>query len=148
MAATEEEIIEFLEHAGVKGMKWGQRRAQQKSLNKASRDKDKLARADRNAKFDKAIDRARARTKNPTFFKDTSKANLAVKKAKADYQANKAALGKREAKKIVAKARSKRLEDKIVAGFAKSGKETTRALLIGVGGLALMGAGRYAQRGY
>jgi hypothetical protein len=115
----------FLEHHGVKGMKWGQRRARNKQLNRASRANDRAANKVAIDKQRAKIDKARASLK-----KGTTKAG--VKKAKANYKANKAELGSREAKKIIRKAKQKHFETQQVANQIRDGKELAGAILIGV----------------
>jgi hypothetical protein len=113
----------YLEHYGKKGMKWGQRRQQNRALNKASRKKDV-------AKIDKEIDIARKRL-------DSGRARQDYLKAKAQYKTNKAELGSREARKILNKVKAKNYQDYNLSIQAKSGKETTKAVLAVVGLTAL-----------
>lgn len=127
----------YLEHYGKKGMRWGERHA----LNKASRAKDR-------AKLDKQIDRARARTTGTTrsarlgLTDSGSKSHLEFKKARAQYKVDKQKMGSREARKILNKAREKRMNDIQTSQFAKSGKETTLVVLgvAGVVGLSVLNA--------
>lgn len=117
-----------LEHYGKKGMKWGQRHA----ANKASRAKDRVA-------YDKSIDKARSRTTGTTRaarlgLSDTgSKSHTEFKKAKAQYKVDKQKMGSREARKILNKARTKRITDVNMSQQAKSGKETALVVLGAVG---------------
>lgn len=131
------EVDEFLAHFGVKGMKWGKRnssssseggtssRSELRSLNKASKAKD---RADR----DKGIDEARARYESGARDK--------YKAAKAQYQIDKATIGKREAAKAFNKVKDENLADYNAANQAKSGKETTMLVLSTVGAVVLYSA--------
>lgn len=117
---------DFIEHCGKKGMKWGQNRA----LNKTSRSTDRAAgkadRAKSNEKRNKDIDRARARF-------DSGKARSDFKKAKATYKQEKQVVGSREAKKALNKVKDKNIRDYNKSREAKSGKETTIAVLSTVG---------------
>lgn len=119
-----------LTHFGVPGMKWGHRKAaaptsgsqptktrqELRALNKASRKADVAAR-------DKSIDEARARV---------ASGNQAYKDAKAKYKADKMLVGRREAAKAFNKVKDQRAADIELSSQAKSGKETTRAVLIAV----------------
>lgn len=120
-----QEFEEYIEHFGKKGMKWGVRKqfsAKNRALNKASRKKDaekQLA----------EVTKARADTKSPTFWKNTSKSNLQLKKAKSQHNANKEKLGSREAAKILNKAREKRANTLSKSREAKNGKERATRML-------------------
>lgn len=129
-----QEVDAFLEHFGKKGMRWGVRTKRpgafatskhKHQLNKASRQKDA-------AKIDKTIDRARGRVAS-------GKTKAEFKKAKSEHAANKAKLGSREARKILNKARQKKYTDVTNSQAAKSGRETTVALLVTAGFLGLAG---------
>lgn len=137
----------YLEHVGVKGMHWGVRKAAtdgptNRQLNKASRAKDRIA-------SDKAIDKARARTEGTTraaklgLSDAGSKSHTDYKKARAQYKVDKQTMGSREARKVLAKARDKRMADIETSNLTKSGKETTIAVLgtIGLVGLAVLSSG-------
>lgn len=135
--ALDPEVEDFLAHFGVKGMKWGKRksssssdgesasRSELRSLNKASKAKDKAAR-------DKEIDEARSRYE--TGARDKYKA------AKAQYQIDKATIGKREAAKAFNKVKDENLADYNAANQAKSGKETAMLVLSTVGAVVLYSA--------
>lgn len=120
-------VDDFLAHYGVPGMKWGQRRAHAKemrSLDKASKKKDK---AERNDKIDAARER---------FRSGQAKADL--KNAKAEYKTQKNVVGKREAKKILNAVKEKNLADYETGAQWKSGKETATGLIAGATGLVLI----------
>lgn len=123
----------FLEHHGVKGMKWGVRKSKSelRDLNRASRQKDREAR-------DKAIDKARARVSS-----GKTKANF--KQAKQNYKHDKLEIGSREARKILNKARAKRTSDIETSQLAKSGKEKATALIAAGVSLATIVAMQAAQ---
>ena len=113
---------ELLVHFGVKGMKWGERRAHRqnmRSLNKASRARDKAA-------DDAAVDRARARVAS-------GKTHAHLKAAKVKFKADKNVIGRREAGKVLAKSREKANADIEKSNQLKSGKETTTAVLAIIG---------------
>lgn len=107
-----------------------------RELNRQSRAKDR-------AKMDKAIDKARSRTEGTTraarlgLSDSGSKSHQEYKQARAQYKIDKQKMGSREARKILEKAREKRMEDVATSQAAKSGKETTVAILGGVGLIAL-----------
>lgn len=125
------EYEDYLEHYGVKGMKWGQRRAQNRELNRASRtadrEKKKVETAAFNKERNKAVLKARGRA---------DKNKLDVAKAKLEYKSNKATMGSREAKKILNKVKEKRYDDKQLAKVSISGREmaTRMALDYVIGG--------------
>jgi hypothetical protein len=101
----------LLEHFGTKGMRWGTRtsRQQNRELNKASRNKDRQ-------KHLIAVEKARANVKS-------GKTKSEFLKAKSQHSANKIALGSREARKILNKARDKKYLEVNTAQTAKNGKE-------------------------
>lgn len=142
MAETAEE---FLAHHGVVGMKWGKHKAKSddgggsssggsekaaparrelKALDKASKKADI-------AKRDAEIDKAR------TNYDQNARKNYLD--AKAQYKIDKVTIGKREAAKAFNKVKDQNLADYNTGQLAKSGKETTAALLITVGAIALGG---------
>lgn len=140
-----------LAHFGVKGMHWGQRKAESsggsggggsaggvktrkelKGLDKASRKAD-------NEKRNSEIDTARQNIKsgaNRTKYLD----------AKAKYKADRLVVGKREAKKAFNQVKNENIADAQKAQEYKSGKETVGAILgtvaVGVAYAALKGAAR------
>lgn len=117
------DVEDFLEHYGVKGMKWGVRRDMRK-LNKASRAKDK-------AKRQSEIDAARKRL-------GSGKNKEALKKAKAQYKIDKYEIGSREARKLVDKHKEKIRSDYETSKQLKNGKEVALAMVIGQEGVALL----------
>lgn len=144
---------DFLDHAGVKGMKWGHRKAagpklgpdgkpqktrkELRALDKASigRDKEKLKKD--LAANDKEIATARAKVKsgeNAKMFAD----------AKAKYKIDKKVIGKREASKALEEVRTKTLATYAKSKEAKSGAEATAAALVTIG-VAAIGVGLAAK---
>ena len=114
---------EALAHFGIKGMHWGTRKAPSsaptnRQLNKASRAADRAAR-------DKEIDAARQR------FNTQSRAKFL--KAKAQFQEDKKTIGSRAARQKFNAVKQKNIDDAEIANMAKSGKETTKAVLATVG---------------
>jgi hypothetical protein len=117
---------EELEHAGVKGMHWGVRKNPEKAAQKAKlKELDKKSRARDNAVRDKEIDAARER------FANTSRDRYL--KAKAQYKIDKTTIGKREARKKLDAVLAQNQKDFDTANMAKSGHETTVAVLSTVG---------------
>lgn len=118
--------LDELVHFGVKGMRWGQRKApgqmSGRQLNRASRQADKAA---RNA----SIDAARQELAS-------GRPRQAIKDAKVQFKQNKRTLGRREAKKPLIEARQRALELDHLARQHKHGAETTLAVLGVVGGVA------------
>jgi hypothetical protein len=116
----------LLVHFGVKGMKWGERRAarqHQRSLNRASRQKDRQERND-------SIDAARARYASGAIARD-------YKAAKVEYKAQKHVIGRREAKKILHAKRDALQSEYERSQEIKSGRETTATILGAIGGVAI-----------
>ncbi len=130
-----QDVEDFLEHVGVKKWKWGTRRGggggpSNRSLNKASRGKDR-------AKNDRAIDKARGDLKSGA-------SRQKYKAAKAQYKVDKVNLGSREARKTLQKVKEKNVKDYYKSQEAKSGKETTKAILGAVVGTVLVSSLRIA----
>lgn len=120
---SDEQIDEYFEHHGTKGMKWGVRRAARRgnrALNKASRHKD-------SQNFEKSVDKAREHFRS-------GKAKEEWKTAKAQFHQDKVTLGSREAKKILNKTRTKQREQAILSQQAKNGKEVAGILLASFAG--------------
>lgn len=108
---------DFLAHYGVKGMKWGERRAHGKAmrgLDRESKEKDKVKRR-------RTIDKARERVQS-------GEGKQAVKDAKQQYKADKNVVGKREAKKVLNKAREKYAKDVETSKQLRDGKEVVAYL--------------------
>jgi hypothetical protein len=117
----EEQIDDFLEHSGVKGMKWGERRA----VNKASKAAD-------NEKRNTAIDAARKE------YSTNARKNYLD--AKATYKTDKNVIGKHAAKKAFDAVKQKNIDDASVAQQLKSGKETRKAVMQVAGAMVVVGA--------
>jgi len=116
----------YLEHFGVKGMRWGQRRTarqQNRALNKASRAKDIASR-------DSSIDASRQYVKS-------KQAKADFKIAKQNFKSNKEQLGSREAKKILAIQREFKYSQIQNSRQAKHGSETVKSILLGAGFLGV-----------
>lgn len=121
----DEEVEKFLEHHGVRGMKWGQRRAINRQLNKESRRKDREAHA---RTVQKARDKIESGKLNKEWFD-----------AKKQFKINKEKLGSREARKILNKTKQKHWNDVATAQQAKNGKEAAASMLV-VAGLVAVSA--------
>lgn len=120
--------LEELAHHGVKGQKWGVRKAvasisRGHQLNKASRQHERQT---ENA----AIDAARARESS-----GQNKATL--QKAKAQYKSDKQRLGRHAAKVRLNKTRDKVALDRQTANSIKHGKEHVASILGLIGGVSL-----------
>lgn len=139
MTVTDEEIDDFLAHYGVPGMKWGVRKGSSGRSGPSNRQLNKASRAKDRAKIDKQIDAARKRTQGTTRLAKLgigdkgSKSQTEFKAAKAKYKQDKAQMGSREAKKILAKAKETRVNDIRTARTAKSGKEAVAAIFLNTG---------------
>ena len=149
--ANEQAVDDFLAHYGVKGMKWGQRRARKKELNKAAKEHetrtgeaftrrknrekqvvdlpptfkqrpDDKIRRDR----DKKIVKARERVKSGQTKND-------YKRAKQQYKIDKEEKGKYAAKLILADAKQKRAIDVYNSQQARDGREAVTATLTAIG---------------
>lgn len=128
---NEEDIDAFLAHYGVKGMKWGRRKAQYSSdpTSLSKRELKKRDRASRNAEIDAARERV-------------AKAQLSNVKNVERYNRDKKIMGESAALKAYNRAASKIFDDDFaidtaVATQTKHGREAMgKALLIG-GSVAL-----------
>jgi len=128
-------LDEYLEQAGVKGMKWGRRKATSDSdaptktrselrgLNKASRKADNVT---RNAEIDGARER---------FNSGTARSDY--KSAKATYKSQKQVVGSREAKKAFQKVKDKNFADYDKSQEVKAGKETAIVAVAAVAAFAI-----------
>lgn len=118
-----------LVHYGVKGMKWGVRMRTAREGFQRNRELNKKSRAKDRASRDRQIDAARDRVskRDPDVFKNV----------KAEYKADKKAIGSREARKKRAVKLDKLQSDFETARLAKSGRETTQAVLLAVGTVTL-----------
>jgi len=117
---------DLLVHYGVRGMKWGQRRANRKemrSLNKVSRQKD---REERN----RQIDTARGRLHSGELSRDYAS-------AKSEYKSQRHVVGRREAGKVLKAKREKLDAEYRLSQETKHGAETTAAVLGTVGGVVI-----------
>lgn len=141
---TEEEFLQHmadldddaLEHFGVKGMRWGKRKApvegalsrsERRAANKAAYKTDIK-------KLDSDIDAARARIKS-----GANRANY--KAAKAQYKIDKQTKGSYEARKAFDAVKQKNIDDANLAQLAKSGRETVvTAIAAGVGAVLITAA--------
>lgn len=124
-----DEAVYVLDHSGVKGMKWGQRRSRNRQLNKASAKKDW-------AKQERDVSKAREKVKSGQLKVDRHK-------AKAQFKQDKIDLGSREAKKILAKKNEKINSTFMVAQQAKNKKETA-LILTAVGAITVLNVARIA----
>ena len=137
--AEKPSLEEALAHHGVKGQRWGVRRARpsgksNRQLNRESRQRDRAARKADNAAYNRdrnaQIDKARARVRSGTTRQE-------FKDAKKQYKIDKKTIGTREARKKLQAARLKRQTDIETANQIKSGAETAGAIIGAVGSIAL-----------
>ena len=141
--ADEKPSLEELSHHGVKGQRWGVRN---RSMNRASRQKDRATRrrsADASNRIrNKQIDEARVRVRSGVTRSE-------FKAAKKQFRADKKTIGTREARKKLNVARLKRQTDLEKANQIKSGAETAGHIIGAVGGLTLaaLAASGAANRG-
>jgi len=132
---SDQDVEAFLEHVGVKGMKWGVRgaqRAQNRALNKASRAKDKATPPQFtpskkpltkfSSEYKRDIDKARANIRS-------GKTAYEYKSAKFQYKKDKVELGSREAKKTLRKARAKKYAEIETSRQVRDGGEMVMKLL-------------------
>lgn len=130
LAQSSTSVDEFLEHYGVPGMKWGQRKAsainRNRQLNKASRKKDKATFKSNVSKAKethaKEVDKART-------YVNSGKAKADWKAAKAQYKKDKVEIGSREARKIKAKAAKKRIDAINKSQETRDGKELAQKII-------------------
>lgn len=135
-----QEVDDFLEHFGRKGMKWGVRKSRPGAFA-TSKHKHQLNKASRKKDFEKHasnVDKARGRLASGKTKRDW-------KKAKGEHAANKAKLGGREARKILQKARDKKFNDASVSQQARDGKEV--AIILGAGAVGAILAATLSTRG-
>jgi hypothetical protein len=141
----DQKFLDYIAHFGVKGMRWGVTRADNKAKNKAYKAEQKKARAKEVEEITRIregaakihaqrVDKARERV-------NSGKTKAAYKQAKADYQKNKAELGSREAKQILRRAREFKMNEIATARQIRDGKEASRAILLNTGITLLVGTG-------
>lgn len=121
-----DDVDNFLAHYGVKGMKWGERRAHTKNmrgLDKAERKKNREQHTDE-------VDGARARIKS-------GEAKQTYKAAKVQYKKDREVIGKVAARKALVKAQDQLFEDQVKSQEFRNGKELAISVLV-AGGLALI----------
>lgn len=126
---SDDAIDEYLEHFGVKGMKWGVRREarqRNRALNKASRAKD-------NADWAKSVEKARIQVRKGELDKKDFDAVEQYKKDKIN-------LGSRKAKQILAEKRQENWDTYNMSQQAKNGKEAAIQIASAVGLVMLYGA--------
>lgn len=133
MSFNDKPALDELAHFGVKGMKWGHHKAQPTGgggeAPKSGRQLNKEFRKEQNAKRNSEIDAARER------YNASARTNYLT--AKAQYKADKKTIGSAAARAKFNEVKRKNMEDYAVANQAKSGKETTVAVLGIVGAVAL-----------
>src|SRR5215510_8148187 len=96
-------VDSYFEHVGVKGMRWGVRRAQRKEAAQRNRELNRKYKAQFREKHLATVEKARAEIKS-----GASKERLA--KAKAQYQKDKINKGSFEARRILNKTKLKNME--------------------------------------
>lgn len=124
----------YLLHYGVKGMRWGHRKAQPMSELDRKRADYKTAKKEYNKSFNKAYNRAAAayspikkhREANDARWDDAANKAEALRKAKADYKT-----AKKQSKQSANKTNSKP-KDKIDTYYDKT-KQNTKAWRVGYG---------------
>lgn len=122
-------LDDLIVHFGVKGMKWGVHK-KDTSSGSSSRDTRKADKAAANEKRDKAIDRARGRLASGKIGRE-------LDAAEAKFKADKAVVGRREAKKALNKVKAKLRDEVDLADSLKSGKESAEAITTAIGSIAL-----------
>lgn len=132
--AMTEETEDFLEHFGVKGMKWGKHTAATSSTGMTNRELNKASRA--NDKATAKSEAAEATAKNKAdiigarerVYGGENKAK--AKAAKEQYKKDKMEIGSREARKILNAKRQPLLEDAYKSQEYLNGKELFKDLAI------------------
>lgn len=135
---TEEEFSSELEHAGVKGMRWGVTRS---GGAQAGADR-KAARKERREQVDTKIDEARQRIssgQNANAIK-VAKENVSLAKKAREGLPNEKG-NRRDARQILKEAKLRNRSDAEIAALAKSGKETTAAIIGTIAGATLITIG-------
>lgn len=130
------EVEEFLEHYGVKGMKWGQRK---------TREQRQAARVQKiKAKGQKKLAREKAVNSGQEYFR-SGKARENLIRGKGKAREAKAAKGKRAAKKIMAQTKLKNATEYEKATRARNGAEFIALSVLSGGGYNAARAGTKYQ---
>lgn len=120
MEPAETFVDTFLEHHGVKGMKWGVRKKKDPTSFKNLLSKE--GRKIRNQEITKQRDRW-----------ESGETKAAYKQAKSDFKSNRTKMGFVRASLVLNEARNQKIRDVITASKAKTGKELTLATLLTAG---------------
>lgn len=134
MSFNDKPPLDELAHFGIKGMKWGHHKAQPTggggaTSKPSNRQLNKEFRKKENEKRNSEIDAARAN------YNQNARKNYLD--AKAQYKADKKTIGSAAARAKFNQVKQKNIDDYEVASQAKSGKETTVAVLSVVGAVAI-----------
>lgn len=138
--ATDEEIDDFLEHFGVKGMQWGVRRAEKRAAKREAKQERKDAREAARQAHNASIQKSR------DYF-DSGKADTDLAKAREKYIRDSARIGKTEALKALRAAEDKYNREGDFAMAAKEGKHDLAIALGLVGLYSVVTVGLFAASG-